>query len=121
MGLDVGIITFQYLPRPRGHAYRFAWELAHEAGAYGYMHGDSNNYAAFSQRQVLHMLDEFAARKQLDTSARAEIIDWLRSLPWDVWQDDLALQDPTDDEYEDPILDYDPEQHGGLIELHFNW
>ena len=119
MGLDVGIIAIQYLPRPTGHAYRFAQELTVEASTSGFMSGDSNNYSAFSQRQVLRMLDEFAVRKQLDAPARTEIIDWLRSLPWDDWQDDLALQDPTDDE--DPILDYDPERHGGLIELHFNW
>ena len=119
MGLDVGIIKIQYLPRPTGHAYEFAWELAHEAGANGYMHGEGNNWGGFSQRQVLRMLNEFAKREQLDAPARTEIIDWLRSLPWDDWQDDLALPDPTDDE--DPILDHDPERHGGLIELHFNW
>ena len=121
MGLDVGIIKIQYLPRPTGHAYRFAWELAAEASAYGYMHGEGNNYAGFSQSQVLRMLDEFTAREQLDTTARTEIIDWLRSLPWDDWQDDLPLSAATDDEDEDPILDYDPDRHGGLIELHFNW
>ena len=120
MGLDIGIITIQYLPRPTGHAYEFAWELAIEASAYGYMHGEGNNYGPFAQSQVLRMLDEFAARKQLDTPARTEIIDWLRSLPWDDWQDDLVLSD-TDDEFDDPILDHDPDRHGGLIELHFNW
>ena len=121
MGLDVGIIKIQYLPRPTGHAYRFAWELAHEASAYGYMRGEDNNWGGFSQRQVLRLLDEFTERNQLDAPARTEIIDWLRSLPWDDWQDDLALHNTTDDEDEDPILDYDPEKQGGLIELHFNW
>ncbi len=121
MGLDVGIIKIQYLPRPTGHAYEFAWELAIEAGANGYMHGEGNNWGGFSQRQVLRMLDEFAVRKQLDAPARTEIIDWLRSLPWDDWQDDLVLHNTTDDEDDDSILDYDPERHGGLIELHFNW
>ena len=109
MGLDIGIITFQYLPRPTGHAYRFAWELAYEAGANGYMHGEGNNWGPFSQVQTLRMLDEFTARNQLDAPARTEIIDWLKSLPWDDWQDDLALDNA------------DPQQRGGLIELHFNW
>ena len=121
MGLNIGIIKIQYLPRPHGQVYRFAWELAVEASAGGYMHGEGNDWGAFSQRQVLRMLDEFAGRKQLDAPARTEIIDWLRSLPWDVWQDDLSLDDTTDDEDEDPILDYDPERHGGFINLHFNW
>ena len=121
MGLDVGIIAIQYLPRPTGHAYEFAWELAIEAGANGYMHGEGNNWSGFSQRQVLRMLDEFAGRKQLDTPAQTEILDWLRSLPWDDWQDDLVLHNTTDEDDDDPILDHDPERHGGLIELHFNW
>ena len=81
------------------------------------MHGEGNNWGGFSQRQVLRMLDEFAIRKQLDTPARTEIIDWLRSLPWDDWQDDLVLHNTADDEDEDPILDHDPERHGGLIKL----
>ena len=83
------------------------------------MYGDGNSYGPFSQRLVLRMLDDFAERNQLDAPARTEIIDWLKSLPWDDWQDDL----PPDaaDEDDDPILDYNPERHGGFVELHFNW
>ena len=55
--VDVGIIAIQYLPRPTGHAYEFAWELCHRGpSADGYMHGEGNNWSGFSQRQVLRML-----------------------------------------------------------------
>ncbi len=121
MGLDIGIISINYLERPRGRAYEFAWELAVEASAFGYMHGEGNNWEAFTQRQVLHMLDDFAERQKLDASAKAEILAWVKSLPWDGWEDNLSPQDTTDDSDYNPVLDHDQERDGGLIELHFNW
>ena len=108
MGLDVGIISIQYLPRPRGPAYDFAWELADEAQISGYMSSEGNNWAAFTQREVLLLLEERVRRKTLGAVAEVEILMWIRSLPWDEWQDDLDLvSDPDDD--------------AGCIELHFNW
>ena len=121
MGLDIGIISINYLERPRGNAYQFAWELAVEASAYGYMHGDGNNWGAFTQRHVLRMLDEFAEKQTLDASAKAEILAWVRSLPWDGWKDGLSPGDTTHDDDYNPVLDHNQEQDGGLIELHFNW
>ena len=121
MGLDIGIITINYLERPRGNTYQFVWELAHEASAYGYMHGDGNNWGAFTQRQVLHMPDQFAEKQTLDPSARAEILAWVRSLPWDGWEHGLAPGNATHDDDYNPVLDRDQGQDGGLIELHFNW
>jgi len=121
MGLDIGIISITYLPRPRGIAYDFAWEMAHEASVSGYMHGDDNNWGAFSQRQVLEMLEDFATRRNLPDLVKADILAWLRSLPWDGWQDDFAASQGASDDDRDPVLDYDEDEDGGLIELHFNW
>ena len=47
MGLDIGIMSIQILERPLGIAYRFAWELAHEASVYGTMSGDGNSLGFF--------------------------------------------------------------------------
>ena len=93
MGLDVGIINVTYLDRPRGDAYRFAWELAVEASVNGYMHGEGNNWGYFSKDQVRAMLDDFALRKNFSQEAKAQVWAWVESLPWD----------------------------GEDIELHFNW
>ena len=112
MGLDIGIMSVRYLERPRGASYRFAWELAHEASINGYMHGDGNNWGAFTQLQVLHMLDEFAEQHALDAVAKAEIVEWVRSLPWIGWNDDLPPGNTTHDDDYSPILDRDPEQDG---------
>ncbi len=122
MGLDIGIITIQYLERPRGMAYEFAWELAVEASVGGYMHGEGNNWGAFTQRQVLEMLEEFAETRRLDASAKREVLAWVESLPWDGWNDNLAPSDSTDDDDDyNPVVDGPDDYHGGMIELHFNW
>lgn len=122
MGLDIGIINITYLEQPTGAAYRFAWELAVEASVSGYMHGEGNNWGPFTQRKVLRMLDRFAEEHGLDDTARAEVLEWVRSLPWDGWRDDLDLTAGSDDDEDDddPVLDNEGED-GGLIELHFNW
>ena len=116
MGLDVGIISINYLERPRDNTYQFAWELAIEASVNGYMYGEGNNWGAFIQRQVLHMLDDFAETQRLDASAKAEILAWVRSLPWDGWQDNLVPADTTHADGYNPVLDHDPEQEEGIIE-----
>ncbi|MBI2165466.1 MAG: hypothetical protein HYU29_03560 [Chloroflexi bacterium] len=121
MGLDIGIINITYLPRPQGLAYRFAWEMATEASTSGYMHGEGNNWAPFSQRKVLLMLDDFASRRSLPAPQKAEVLAWVRSLPWEDWRDNVDPLLSVDDDDHDPILDHDPDIDGGLIELHFNW
>ncbi|MBI4298929.1 MAG: hypothetical protein HY666_04125 [Chloroflexi bacterium] len=121
MGLDIGIITIQYLERPTGHAYEFAKEMAWGPNVYYYMQGVGNNWCAFTQRQVLQMLEDFTQEKGLDSPAKTEILEWIRSLPWDGWQDDFALGAGQEDEDRDLFLDYDDNLDGGLIELHFNW
>jgi len=93
MGLDIGIIKITYLDRPRGWAYRFAWEMAVEASANGYMHGEGNNWGPFTKEQVREMLEEFARDKGLTTSEKNKLWRWVNSLPWE----------------------------GRYIELHFSW
>ena len=123
MGLDIGIINIEYLEQPEGDAYRFAWELAVEASTDGYMAGDGNNWGAFTQRKVLRMLDRFAEEHTLSEVEKALVLSWVRSLPWDGWQDDFDPSTPTNDDDEDynPILDSQNGEDGGIIELHFNW
>ena len=93
MGLDIGIISIEYLERPRGIAYEFAWELAVEASVGGYMYGEGNNWGALSKGQVSGLIDTFAQQKALTREQTTEIRSWVESLPWD----------------------------GDDIELHFNW
>ena len=43
-----------------GNNYRFAWELAHEASAYGVMHGPGNCVGYFTRNEVRRLVVEFA-------------------------------------------------------------
>ena len=54
MGLDIGIISIEYLERPSGIAYEFAWELAVEASAFGYMYGEGNNWGLSVEDESLN-------------------------------------------------------------------
>lgn len=93
MGLDIGIISIQYLDRPSGHAYRFMWDLAVEASAWGYMHGEGNNWGHFTKTDVRKLLNRFAAHENLSSEEKRDVWNWVKSLPWE----------------------------GNEIELHFNW
>ena len=122
MGLDIGIIHITYLERPPGMAYKFAWEMAIEASTNGYMHGEGNNWALFTQRRALKMLEEFALEQKLADDVKEGIFQWLRSLPWIGWVDDLDIHKPIEDEDDYfPTIDGPDEEHGGFIELHINW
>ena len=123
MGLDIGIMKIRFLDQPDDAAYEFAKELA-ERGAYdSYMWGEGSGYAAFTQRQVLRMLDEFTRRRSLTPAERGEVREWIQSLPWDGWQDALPLDNRLNPAYGDPDDDDDDDgrHEGGFIELYFNW
>jgi hypothetical protein len=122
MGLDVGIIRIEYLDVPKGLPYRFAWNMAIDGAGDAYMNGGGNSWIPFTQRQLLVMLDEFAVDKALTGAEKQEVLEWVRSLPWDGWVDDLNLNIIVDDDDDyDPVVDGPDEEHGGFIELHFNW
>ena len=95
MGLDIGVLTYEKLERPkRGPAYDFAvYEMCSHACSMGFMSGDSNSYGWFKKGEVREMLDGFAEREPLTPGQTAEVWAWVESLPWD----------------------------GDYIELHFNW
>ena len=83
MGLDIGIMSIQYLERPLGITYRFAWELAHEASVYGTMSGEGNSLGSFTKPQIGHVLYEFADNQNFTDEQISEVWAWVESLPWD--------------------------------------
>ena len=67
MGLDIGIMTYEKLERPkRGPAYDFAVrEMCTHACVAGFMSGEGNSYGWFEKDEVREMLDGFAERQSL--------------------------------------------------------
>ena len=83
MGLDVGVATIQYLPRPTGAACRFAWRLLENYCDADWQFGDGSNMLAQYDEETLERLAEaFAASEGLTNAERASVLAWVQSLPW---------------------------------------
>jgi len=76
MGLDVGKVTIEYLPRPGELAKAFAWHLASEASCWS----DGNAFGFYFRGEMEKEAKEFA---QGDILAEEILKDWIESLPWD--------------------------------------
>ena len=84
MGLDVGVVTFRYLERPRGATYRFACHLAENYWEAGWEFGEGGNTLAQYDEEMLERLaEDFAASEGLDDAGRETVLAWVGSLPWD--------------------------------------
>jgi len=76
MGLDIGKVDIEYLPRPTGIAYEFAKELACEASCVG----DGNAFGFYLREEMEERATEFAEDKEVSDK---ELMDWIATLPWD--------------------------------------
>jgi len=76
VGLDIGKVTIEPLPRPVGLAYEFARQLASEAGCVG----DGNAFGFYLRSEMEERAKEFAEGNPL---AEQILLDWIETLPWD--------------------------------------
>ena len=76
MGMDVGKVTIEYLPRPGLLAYEFVKELAGEASCVG----EGNAFGFYLRSDLEERAREFAKG---DVLAEEILKDWIASLPWD--------------------------------------
>ena len=83
MGLDVGVVQIDYLDRPGGAAYRFAWHLAGEwdDDAWEVSSGD-NVVAEFDYGHLTNRAYRFIVSENLSSNEAHQIMRWVRSLPW---------------------------------------
>jgi hypothetical protein len=87
VGLDVGKVSIEYLPRPDGAAYAFIGELASEASCAG----DGNAFDSYLRDEMERRANEFVEDRlrlpgitqQEVEAGRKVIMDWIASLPWD--------------------------------------
>ena len=87
MGLDVGVIQVDYLPRPVGQAYRFLWYLNENAdGADWNGSTAENTFAQYTRETLWAQLRDYASRNDLSESERRGLRRWIDDLPW---KDDL--------------------------------
>ncbi|RJO61951.1 MAG: hypothetical protein C4542_05210 [Dehalococcoidia bacterium] len=80
MGLDIGKVSIEYLPRPSSKAANeFAQWLAEEADCTG----DENSFGFFLKDKVLGMVEEYGQDEELSQKDIKKITRWVESLPWD--------------------------------------
>ena len=87
MGLDVGKVSIDYLPRPDGAAYAFVKELAAEASCVD----DGKAFVFYFRDEMEKRAEEFAEDKlhlpgmttQQVKANKTMVMDWITSLPWD--------------------------------------
>lgn len=93
MGLDVGVVTIEYLERPGQPMYGFLQDLMvdPEAGSefdpfdYETSWGDSwegNAFYEFERDVLLRRADGWAVRQNLDATERATLLRWVDELPY---------------------------------------
>ena len=92
MGLDVGVVTIQYLERPQEPVYRFLNELLNEAAEGLEVEDDDdwvwegswegNSLVEFSQDYLERRTIAWATNNNVGDDGRAVLANWVSALPW---------------------------------------
>ena len=79
MGLDVAQVTMNYLERPEGAAYDFAYDLVEECAT----SGEGHAFGWFMKEQLRQLASQYIDSRAIDVAGQRRIDDWLESLPYD--------------------------------------
>ena len=83
MGLDIGVVKIDYLDRPSGAAYRFAWHLAGEWDDETWeVYSSANVFAEYDHDHLTDRAHRFIASEGLAPAEADQVMGWVRNLPW---------------------------------------
>ena len=83
MGLDVGVVTFKYLERPRGGIKDFLVFLAENADEADWQFGNSTNIMVeYYRKNLLALVHDYVTEHRPDIGQDTEIRNWVDALPW---------------------------------------
>ena len=94
MGLDIGIVSIDYLDRPGQPMYRFMWDLMADpevglddtpGDEDGYWDGGGNGESAFlefTRGGLLNRASGLADVQNLNDRERSLLLNWIESLPY---------------------------------------
>ena len=83
MGLGVGVVQIDYLDRPRGAAYRFAWHLDGEWDDDSWeVSSGENVFAEFDYDRLANRAYRFIVSEGLAFAEAHQVVRWVRGLPW---------------------------------------
>ena len=81
MGLDIGVVQINYLPRPSEPAYDFAWHLNINEDEADW-DGSSSTFVEYMRENLLNQLDRYVSQKELSESDAEGLRNWVDGLPW---------------------------------------
>ena len=81
MGLDIGVVQINYLPRPDKPAYDFAWHLNINEDEADW-NGSSSTFVEYTRRNMLEQLDRYVSENELSQSDISGLRSWVDGLPW---------------------------------------
>ena len=81
MGLDIGVVQINYLPRPDKPAYDFAWHLNINEDEADW-NGSTSTFVEYTREALLRQLDSYITENELTQSNIADLRSWVDGLPW---------------------------------------
>ena len=81
MGLDIGVVQINYLPRPDKPAYDFAWHLNINDDEADW-NGSSSTFVEYTRETLQQQLDSYITENRLPQSDIEELRRWVDGLPW---------------------------------------
>ena len=83
MGLDIGTVNIDYLDRPSGAAYRFAWHLAGEWDDETWeVYSGENVFAEYDYGHLISRAQDYISAEGLESAEARQVMRWVRNLPW---------------------------------------
>ena len=91
MGLDVGVVTFEYLPEPQPPVHDFLYDMLldpytgideeYEDDDWG-GNWDDNGMYEFSHDGLISRARNWADGHSISESAKNDLLSWVEDLPW---------------------------------------
>ena len=83
MGLDVGVVSINYLDRPIGAIYDFLWYLNVNAEQAEWLTGaEGSTFIEITRDTMDEQVRRFQSENKLSQNASERISRWIASLPW---------------------------------------
>ena len=83
MGLDVGVVSINYLDQPHGATYDFLWYLNVNAEVAEWLTGsEGSTFIEITRETMDEQVRRFQSENKLSQNASERISRWIASLPW---------------------------------------
>ena len=83
MGLDVGVVSINYLDRPSEAAYNFAWHLMHTSLDADWSVSEGvNAFVEYTRDTMSSQMEKYLSSVKLAPYEKDAVRAWVKELPW---------------------------------------